>query len=306
MTQLKRREERGLAAIEVLTALLLRQRGEGPIAGIYDAADIQWWWKDEWKDGASRTAVRTWIWSDENGADESGADVAWMRVTETASPDPGKSETVADAGWLESHREASLTAILDALATLPASPAHPVSTVTDERDGELSDRLASLGFGRVPADDFVQTWQQPETPPAAPMLPSGFRFDDDRFRIAGVPHHLSERNGPRVAECLREMSLYRPDLDLCIRDDQGTVAAYCLCWLDAINNAGMFEPVRTEDGYQRRGLGQALMAEGIRRLMAEGATTIRVAHEADNPASATLYRRSGFVHAARNLAWRRN
>lgn len=178
-------------------------------------------------------------------------------------------------------------------------------TVSDERDEEFFDRLETLGFVRAPDQDFVQMWQQPTTSPAEPSLATGFRFDDDRFRTSGTSHHLAQRNGRQVAERLREVSLYRPDLDLCIRDANGTVAAYCLCWLDVANSVGMFEPVRTEDAYQRRGLGRALLAEGTRRLMANGATTIKVAREADNAASAALYRRSGFVDAFRNLAWRR-
>ena len=293
---LHRREERGLEAVEALTALLLRQRAEGPLAGLYDAGDIQWWWKDE----ASLHAVRTWLWSD-----DTGADVAWARAAEKGAPDAADGRIDADAGWLATARDQALTDVVAALGVLPARSTRPVWTVSDERDEELSDRLATIGFVRAPDNDFVQMWQQPATPPAAASLPTGFRFDDDRSRPPGRPHYLARRNGRDVAERLREVSLYRPDLDLCLRDADGTVAAYCLCWLDAANGVGLFEPVRTEDAYQRRGLGQALMAEGIRRLMDRGARTVRVTREADNPASAALYRRSGFTDAFRNLAWRR-
>lgn len=297
---LYRREARGLGAVEALTALLLRQRAEGPLAGLYDAGDVQWWWKDEWKDDASPQAVRTWLWSD-----DTGADVAWARVAEKGGLDAATGRIDADGGWLATAGEQVVAAVVAALGVLPARSTRPVWTVSDERDEELSDRLATIGFVRAPDQDFVQMWQQPATPPAALTLPIGFRFDDDRSRAPGRPHHLARRNGRDVAERLREVSLYRPDLDLCLRDADGTVAAYCLCWLDVANGVGLFEPVRTEDAYQRRGLGQALMAEGIRRLMERGARTIRVAREADNAASAALYRRSGFADAFRNLAWRR-
>lgn len=293
---LRRREERGLRAVECLSSLLLRQRTEGPLEGLYDAADVQWWWKDE----AGRRVVRTALW-----ADERGADVAWLRVAEPPDPAAPGGRLEADFGWLGHARDEALPVLVDALAELPARPDRPVTTVSDERDGEVSDRLAGAGFQRVPDEDFMQMWQRPDAMPEAPSLPGGFRFDDDRGRPAGTPHHLARRNGPTVAERLREVSLYRPDLDLCIRDADGTVAAYCLCWMDGANRVGTFEPVRTEDAYQRRGLGRALMTEGIRRLMAAGATTIRVAREADNPASATLYERSGFVDGVRNIAWRR-
>ncbi len=293
---LHRREERGLGAVQSLTDLLLRQRAEDPLAGLYDAGDVQWWWKDE----ASLHSVRTWLWSD-----DTGTDVAWARVAERTGPNVAEGRTDADAGWLAKAREQVVADIVAALGGLPASSTHPVMTVTDERDEDISDRLAAVGFVRLPDQDYVQMWQQPATSPAEPSLPTGFRFDDDRFRSPGSPHHLAQRNGRDVIERLQEVSLYRADLDLCLRDVDGTVAAYCLCWLDVANGVGMFEPVRTEDGYQRRGLGRALLAEGTRRLMANGATTIKVAREADNAASAALYRRSGFADAVRNLAWRR-
>lgn len=294
---LRRREATGLAAVDALSTLLLGQRAEeGPLAGLYDAGDVQWWWKDE----AKLHAVRTSIWSD-----GSGADVAWMRVAERTPPGDSGGRVDADFGWLASAHDEAVPEILAALVALPATNSRPVMTVSDERDGNLSELLSTAGFVRVPDQDFMQMWQQPAAPPVEPALPAGFRFDDDRSRTAGTPHHLARRNGPEVAERLREVSLYRPDLDLCIRDPDGTVAAYCLCWLDKANAGGMFEPVRTEDAYQRRGLGRALLAEGIRRLIAHGATTIKVAREADNEVSAGLYRRSGFIDAVRNIAWRR-
>ena len=295
--RLHRREVSGLHAVEALTALFLRQRAEGPLADLYDAGDVQWWWKDE----AKPLTVRTWLWSD-----ATGADVGWARVAERTAPDTADGRIDADFGWLATACDQAATDIVATLGLLPARSTRPVMTVSDARDEELSGRLVTIGFVRAPDEDYVQMWQQRPTPPAVPSLPAGFRFDDDRFRAPEIPHHLAQRNGPEVARRLREVSLYRPDLDLCIRDANSTVAAYCLCCQDVANGVGMFEPVRTEDAYQRRGLGQALMAEGIRRLMAGGAGTIRVAREADNGASAAFYGRSGNEDAFRNLAWRRS
>lgn len=298
---LHRREENGLRAVEALSALLLRQRAEGPLAGIYDAGDVQWWWKDEWKDGGSQLVVRTRLWSD-----DSGSDIAWMRAASKLALSGAIKRTDVDFGWLAGASGEAVAEVVAALQDLATQSSSPVATVTDERDNELSDRLTSMGFVRTPESDYVQMWQQPTTVPAKPQLPSGFRFEDDRSRNTGHAHHLAQRNGPEVSSRLREVSLYRPDLDLCVRDGDGTTAAYCLCWLDTANSVGMFEPVRTEDAFQRRGLGQALMAEGIRRLLAAGASTIRVAREADAGTTAAFYRRGGFIDGFRNLGWQRS
>ncbi len=116
-------------------------------------------------------------------------------------------------------------------------------------------------------------------------------------------HPLARRNGTGIAERLRACSCYRPDLDLRILADDGTVAAYCLCWLDARNGVGLFEPVRTEDAFQRRGLGRALIAEGITRLTARGAATIRLTRAADGDIAARLYRGASFVDTYRKLGY---
>lgn len=81
------------------------------------------------------------------------------------------------------------------------------------------------------------------------------------------------------------------------------MAAYCLCWLDAVNGVGLFEPVRTEDAWQRQGLGHALMTEGIRRLMGQGANLIKVSRDRSNHAAARLYTSVGFQEAHAKLRY---
>ena len=279
-----RRDLNGLAATLAMSDVLLRLRAEDPMAGLYEAGDIQWWWKD-----ATRlTSNTTTLWTD-----DAGVDCAFLTVAESSSG--GKDVNIV---WLPSvdrtFRAQVLPGVIDHLASLPVSEDAPVDIAIDGQDADLQILVTAAGFRHEPASDLVQMWQRPATPPAGPALPDGFRFSDDRTRPADKPHHLARRNGPDIADRLAECPLYRRDLDLSIQTGGGTVAAYCLCWLDTRNGVGLFEPVRTEDEWQRRGLGRALMAEGIRRLMAGGATLIKVAHEANNPASKGLYLGAGF------------
>ncbi|MBA3415715.1 MAG: hypothetical protein H0U10_10880, partial [Chloroflexia bacterium] len=37
----------GRDALDAVTDLLLRARSDDPMAGLYEAADPQWWWKDQ-------------------------------------------------------------------------------------------------------------------------------------------------------------------------------------------------------------------------------------------------------------------
>jgi GNAT superfamily N-acetyltransferase len=257
---------------------------------MWEAGDIEWWWA-----GGEGHGFRTSLWTEPDGRD-----IAYLMLAQTEAGSSPGGRIDADCGWLSSADAADRAEVLSAiearLASLPATAEAPVVVIADERDADLCARLEAAGFRRDPAEDMTQMRYVPGAAVPA-SLPPGFRFDDDRTRPPTTPHHLARRNGARVAERLRGGTLYRPDLDLCIRAEDGDVAAYCLCWLDTRNGVGLFEPVRTEDAYQRRGLGRALMAEGIRRLEAGGARTINVTRLTGSAAAAALYRGSGFADA---------
>ena len=287
----------GRAFLDAVSALLLEARAEDPMAGLWEAGDVQWWWKDE----GARASSRATCW-----LDAGGSPVACLLVAEEVarSDEPGRIE--ADLVWRPSRdgavRARVLPTAVDRLVGLGRG-GKVVSTYAHEGDGDLRGRLEAAGFRREPAGDMVQLWLGPGVPPDPVPLPDGMRFDDDRSRPADRPHHLAKRNGERVAERLGECSLYRRDLDLCVRTVAGEVAAYCLCWLDPGNGVGLFEPVRTEEAYQRRGIGRALMIEGIRRLMVAGATLVKVTSAASNDAAKALYRGVGFAPAFGKLCY---
>ncbi len=102
---------------------------------------------------------------------------------------------------------------------------------------------------------------------------------------------------------LRAAPGYRPELDLVAVAADGTLASYCICWLDAANRIGEFEPVGTRAAFRRRGAGKAVMLEGLRRLREHGATTAAVISLASNAASVALYESVGFRTAQRSYEW---
>ena len=87
--------------------------------------------------------------------------------------------------------------------------------------------------------------------------------------------------------------LYRRDLDLVAIAPDDTIAAFCTVWFDDVTRAGVFEPVGTVPEHQRRGLGKAIMHEGLRRLQRLGATQAHVGSY--SPAAHALYASAGFV-----------
>ena len=85
----------------------------------------------------------------------------------------------------------------------------------------------------------------------------------------------------------------------------GSFASYCLVWFDAANRQGLFEPVGTHPDHQRRGLGKAVLAEGLRRLKALGALSAFVNSHLSNVASNMLYESVGFRLVDENHRWKK-
>jgi GNAT superfamily N-acetyltransferase len=91
---------------------------------------------------------------------------------------------------------------------------------------------------------------------------------------------------------LRRCPLYRRDLDIVAVAPGGEFASFCTVWFDDVTRTGAFEPVGTAPEYQRKGLGRAVIAEGLKRLKYLGATLAFVG--GFTPAANALYASMGF------------
>jgi len=146
-----------------------------------------------------------------------------------------------------------------------------------------------------------------------PILPAGWQVR----HVAGE-HEFEERaaihrdvwHPSRVTlesyQRMRTIPGYTPELDLVAVSPTGTFASYCICWLDATNKCGEFEPVGTRAAFRGQRIGKAVMLEGLRRLQARGATTVIVATNYGNEAAIKLYESVGFRIVAREYAYSRS
>jgi ribosomal protein S18 acetylase RimI-like enzyme len=125
---------------------------------------------------------------------------------------------------------------------------------------------------------------------------SGLAFHPDDIQYA-----LDNRDDPTWYRNIQNAPLYRRDLDLVATAPDGAVAAFCTIWFDDVARTGAFEPVGTVPAHQRRGLGKAVMAEGLRRLKRMGATLAQVSsYSAEAHA---LYAAMGFTDSERSEPW---
>lgn len=97
---------------------------------------------------------------------------------------------------------------------------------------------------------------------------SGLGFHDGDIKIA-----VENRDDPTWYRNIQNAPLYRRDLDLVAVAPDGSIASFCTIWFDDVTRSAIFEPVATVPAHQRRGLGKALLTEGLRRLQRMGATT---------------------------------
>ena len=95
--------------------------------------------------------------------------------------------------------------------------------------------------------------------------------------------------------------LYRRDLDLVAVAPSGEFAAFCTLWFDELTSTAAFEPVGTHPDHRRRGLGKALMAEGLRRARDLGSTLCTVGSYSE--AAGALYASVGFTQYDLNEPW---
>jgi len=95
--------------------------------------------------------------------------------------------------------------------------------------------------------------------------------------------------------------LYRRDLDLVAVAPNGELAAFCTLWFDDVTRTAAFEPVGTHPDHQRKGLGKALMAEGLRRVRDLGATLCTVGSYSES--AGALYASLGFTEYDLSEPW---
>lgn len=150
---------------------------------------------------------------------------------------------------------------------------------------------------------------QPLTPP---QLAAGYTLrttnpDDpaDCQRIADILNAAFNRDfhtGSDYQNFARQAPSFRRDLDLVAVAPDGSFAAYVGIPYDEANKLGIFEPVCTHPNHQRKGLGKALMQEGLLRLRAIGAVDVVVGTGDMIPAN-RLYDSLGFTEAYKGYSW---
>lgn len=265
----------GFEAVLLASQLLQRNRNADPTAGLWEAADRQWWWRLP----RASDEIDQLFWVDDDGPVATAQLTSWKEQTWQCDP----------------LRVAGATApSLDELwaASVEQIEAHVVGRIevpVRDDDVQLQELVAASGL--TPGDGFTNCWLDASERPDVSAAPDGFTVVDRTERVS-APHPMRHRNGDAVEERLRQTPLYDPALDLSVEAPSGQVAGYILFWLDPATRTGLVEPVRVEDVFARRGLARTMLSHGLDRLAERGAQRIKVGYMSE--AAGALYRSVGF------------
>ena len=176
------------------------------------------------------------------------------------------------------------------------------TVASDVMDSDDIRRKILLDLGYVPgaAPSMIFTTRPLDLPIPDSPLPDGFRIrstagEHEEALLSAVHSGAFGSNWP-PGEYLKVMGAPGFDIEreLVVVAPDGRFAAFLIYWIDPVSRSGLFEPVGCHPDFQRRGLTQALLYEGMRRMVAGGATTAIVKHLTDNPTSTALYASVGF------------
>jgi GNAT superfamily N-acetyltransferase len=272
---LRRERLRGVERLHATTQVLQRARLADPQGGMWEAADVQWWW--------SRPLVTHElalpVWFDDVGPVAAAGLTAWGEAWQ-ADAHVVPSTVPQDEVW-----EATLEAA-------GRQPGAALEVLVREGDPLLDLALRS-GF-TLTDERSGTTWMDADDRPPVTAV-AGYEIVDRRTR-ADRPHPMVARSGEGVQARLHQCSLYDPVLDLAVEAPDGSIAGYALFWCDRTTGVGLLEPMRVEEEHQRRGLARMLLTTGLDRLARAGARRLKVGFETD-PAR-NLYLGAGFVQTS--------
>lgn len=292
----------------MLTLVSAATIADGPRAGHLHPGDVVWGLYQNTRIDSSRLVH---LFDDASGG---LAGFAWLNppahVLVTIAPGVADPRGTFDmiAGWAEAH-------LFDE-ARASGSPLEAITTEIASTDLVGHDWLTGAGY-RPTGEAIFQLNHQPldrDLPGAVPpdgaiVRPvDGADEQDVAARIAlhrevWAPSKFTAEGYTR----LRERPLYRPDLDLVAVTPEGALAAYAIVWWDPASRVGLFEPVGAAARHRGKRYASAVMAEGLRRLRALGATdaVVGVATRPESEPARRLYASTGFNVACRWDTWRK-
>jgi mycothiol synthase len=285
----------GIRDFIIMTSILAIGRKTSQLPYYVHTGDLSWWmFYDD--DDPAHWQEHIFLW------EHDGHPCGWSLI----DPDWCSFDVYLLPGMRGSKEE---TYILDwtihnLTETVRGLAGHQIRTMwVSEHDQDQIDRLSRRGFTQD--ESFMWYMEHPLNASIPELrLPSNYLVRHIQGEAEIYPRAAASYNAfgssrhfeeywPRYQRFMQS-PVYNPDFDLVTEAPDGQFASFCIIWPDPVNRIGLFEPVGTHTQFQRKGLGVAVVTEGLRTLKACGMSRAMVCAEHDNPASLQLYQAVGF------------
>jgi GNAT superfamily N-acetyltransferase len=186
---------------------------------------------------------------------------------------------------------------------LDAERGRPLPYWVEFRDDDIERQRIVEVQGFLIDDDYqyIQMLHLLSEPLPEPTLPCGFTLRP----IAGerevnnyVELHRAAFESTSMTYDWRlrtlRMPQYEPDLDIVAVAPDGTLAGFCVGWLNSERHVGQVEPLGVHARFQHIGLGRALLLESLRCFKVHGADGVLVETENDRNVARNAYESIGF------------
>ncbi|GCE22443.1 GNAT family N-acetyltransferase [Dictyobacter kobayashii] len=173
-----------------------------------------------------------------------------------------------------------------------------------QEDHDRQQLLQAHGFVVDEYERYVYLEHPLENLPTVPALPVGFTLRSLRGveEVAAYAElHRAAFQTPSMTPEWRartlQMPSYRPELDLVIVAPDGSLAGFCVGWLEPARQLAQIEPIGVHPRFQHHGLGQILLLEILQRFKQHGALKAIVETDLDRSPARHAYASAGFQQA---------
>jgi mycothiol synthase len=263
------------------------------------------------------------LWEDESG-NLAGFGQLWIKKSE-------EDQTMDSYIYLRVHPESRNIGLEDTVMTWAFERAREAAREADlparlsgsARDNDTYYRAILERYDMSVVRYFFTMIRDLSEPIAEPRLPEGFTLthsstdpEDVRnwiecFNLSFIDHWNHHPATPESHDHWLNSPFYDAERDLIAVAPDGTVAAFCFCWVDNEDNArnnrleGWIDMLGTRRGYRKMGLGTAMLLAGLHRLKREGLTHAKLGVDAENPTGALqLYEATGFTRLHTSVSYR--
>jgi mycothiol synthase len=224
-------------------------------------------------------------------------------------PDSGNLSFEVSPGWLGKGLEKELVAWVEdhiRQTDPPVNRAFQLETSAPSADPDRIALLQELGFNRLEVGALHMERSLAEPIPQ-PHLPQGFIIRPLRGEAEAEAWvrlhraaHGTELMTTEYKLGMMQTPYYDPAMDLVAVAPDGSLAAYCVCFISVEENAltgqslGYTDPIATHPDFQRRGLSKALMLSGLALLKDRSMQTACLGTSSDNTAMQRTAESAGF------------